>query len=438
MNRGTRIGCENARESMLNTFLIIVVTAAVTLALSILKRNLVTPERKLDYRLQELALSDPTFERCMAHLLGPPLVDGNRITSLLNGDEIFPGMLSAICSAQDTITFETYIYWSGKVGREFADALADRARAGVQVRVLLDWLGSNKLDAAAIEELKEAGVQVERYRPLRWYSLSRMNSRTHRKILVIDGRLGFIGGVGIADQWSGHAQSPDHWRDSHFKLEGPAVAHLQAAFADNWMKTRADVLNAEAYFPVLAPIGTSRAQVFKSSPREGADSARLMFLLSIAAARQRILIANSYFVPDARTIAALVAALERGVRVEIIVPGSHIDTKITRRASRSQWGPLLVAGAAIYEYQPTMYHCKVMVIDDCWVSVGSANFDNRSFRLNDEVNLNAFDRKLADEQAGVFETDKQSANRVTTQEWQQRPWREKAIEIVAGLFRSQV
>jgi cardiolipin synthase len=330
-------------------------------------------------------------------------------------------MLAAIRSAQVTITFETYIYWSGKVGREFADALAERAKAGVRVHVLLDWIGSNKLDAAALAELREAGVQVERYRPLRWYSLSRMNSRTHRKILVIDGRVGFIGGVGIADQWSGHAQSPDHWRDSHFQLAGPAVAQLQAAFADNWMKTRADVLNAEAYFPKLQPFGESRAQVFKSS-----------------AARQRILIANAYFVPDSRTTAALVAALERGVRVEIIVPGPHIDTKVTRRASRAQWEPLLAAGAAIYEYQPTMYHCKVMVIDDCWVSVGSTNFDNRSFRLNDEANLNAIDNKFAAEQASVFEMDKQVANKITLSDWRRRPWREKVMEKFAGVLRSQV
>jgi cardiolipin synthase len=265
-----------------------------------------------------------------------------------------------------------------------------------------------------------------------------MNSRTHRKILVIDGRIGFIGGVGIADQWSGHAQSPDHWRDSHFQLEGPAVAHLQAAFSDNWMKTRADVLNAEAYFPKLQPVGESRAQVFKSSPREGADSARLMFLLSISAARQRILIANAYFVPDTRTITALVGALEKGVRVEIIVPGCHIDTKVTQRASRAQWGPLLAAGAAIYEYQPTMYHCKVMVIDDCWVSVGSTNFDNRSFRLNDEANLNAIDNRFAAEQASVFERDKQAARKITFSDWQRRPWREKVMEKLAGVLRSQV
>ena len=423
---------------MWQTLAIIIATAAVTFALTLLKRNLSSPERKLDYRLQELAVSDPTFERCMAHLLGPALLDGNRITSLLNGDEIFPAMLAGIRSASVSITFETYIYWSGKVGKEFVDALVERVNSGVRVHVLLDWIGSDRLDAAALSELEEAGVEVERYRPPRWYSLSRMNSRTHRKILVIDGRLGFIGGVGIADQWSGNAQSPEHWRDSHFQLEGPAVADLQAAFADNWMKTRADVFNSADYFPELKPAGESLAQVFKSSPREGGDSARLMFLLSISAARQRILIANAYFVPDTRTIEALVAALQRGVKVEVIVPGRYIDTKITRRASRSQWGPLLKAGAAIYEYQPTMYHCKVMVIDDRWVSVGSANFDNRSFRLNDEANLNALDEKFADEQARVFEADKQSSRLMTLQEWQRRPWREKIMESLAGLLRSQV
>ena len=423
---------------MWQSIFIIVVTTTVTVGLSILKRNLWPAERKIEYRLQELAVEDPTFERCMAHLLGPPLVDGNCITGLLNGDEIFPAMLAAIRSARATITFETYIYWSGNVGREFAAALRDRAMAGVRIHVMLDWIGSNKLDAVAFAEMKEAGIEVERYRPLRWYSLSKMNSRTHRKILVIDGRIGFIGGVGIADQWSGHAHSPDHWRDSHFQVEGPAVAHLQAAFADNWMKTRADVLNAAEYFPDLVPVGDSRAQVFKSSPREGGDSARLMFLLSISAARQRILIANSYFVPDSRTIEALVAALQRGVQVEIVVPGRHTDTKITRRASRSQWGPLLEAGAAIYEYQPTMYHCKVMVIDDCWVSVGSTNFDNRSFRLNDEANLNVLDANFAEQQARVFETDKAASRRVTFGEWQRRPWHEKAIESLSGLLRSQV
>ncbi|MDZ4656895.1 MAG: phospholipase D-like domain-containing protein [Bythopirellula sp.] len=423
---------------MLSTFVIIGVTALVTLFATLIFRNLATPERKLNYQLRELAVDDPTFERCMAHLLGPPLVGGNRVTTLLNGDEIFPAMLAAIRNARTNITFETYIYWSGKIGQEFVDALSERARSGIRVHVLLDWLGSNRMSAKELDELRQAGVEVERYRPLSWYSLSRMNSRTHRKILVVDGRIGFIGGVGIADQWSGHAQDADHWRDTHYRVEGPVVAHLQAAFTDNWLKTHANVLNHADYFPELKSVGDTWAQVFKSSPREGGDSARLMFLLSLAAARQRILIANSYFVPDDRTSEELITATRRGVRVEVIVPGSKIDTAITRRASRSQWGPLLAAGIEIHEYQPTMFHCKVMVIDDRWVSVGSANFDNRSFRLNDEANLNVMDRKFAEEQAIIFEQDKHVSRQVTYKEWQKRPWPEKIIENLAGLLRSQV
>lgn len=423
---------------MLSTLVIIGVTALVTLFSTLIFRNFASPERKLDYQLRELAVDDPTFERCMAHLLGPPLVDGNRVTALNNGDEIFPAMLTALRNAQSTINFETYIYWAGKVGQDFADALSERARAGVRVHVLLDWLGSNRMSKSAMDKLSTAGVEVERYRPLSWYNLSRMNSRTHRKILVVDGRLGFIGGVGIADQWSGDAEDPDHWRDTHYRVEGPVVAHLQAAFTDNWIKTSANVMNHIEYFPELKPVGDTSAQVFKSSPREGGDSARLMFLLSLAAARQRILIANSYFVPDDRTSQELIAATRRGVRVEIIVPGSNIDTQITRRASRSQWGPLLAADIAIHEYQPTMFHGKVMVIDDRWVSVGSANFDNRSFRLNDEANLNVMDKKFAEEQAAFFEQDKQVSRQVTFDEWQHRPWPEKIIENLAGLLRSQV
>jgi cardiolipin synthase len=423
---------------MYSTLLVILVTAIVTVLATIVFRNLATPERRLDYKLMELSVDDPTFERCMAHLLGPPLIAGNKITTLNNGDEIFPAMLAAIRAAERTITFETYIYWTGKIGREFAEALAERSRAGVKVHVLLDWIGSRSLDNESLDLLRSAGVEVEHYRPLRWYSLSRINSRTHRKILVVDGRVGFIGGVCVADEWTGHAQDPAHWRELHYQVEGPVVAHLQAAFTDNWLKTVPSVLNGENYFPELVEVGAVSAQVFKSSPREGGDSARLMFLLSLAAARERILINNSYFVPDDRTSAELIAARQRGVNVEIIVAGPIIDTPLTRRASRSQWGPLLEAEIAIYEYQPTMTHCKVMIIDDRWVSVGSANFDNRSFRLNDEANLNVLDEAFAAEQAEIFEKDKLACRQVTLAEWQHRPWREKAIENLAWLLRSQV
>lgn len=413
-------------------------TAVITVVATFIVQNFISVERKLDYQIAPLTVTTPVFERCMAHLLGPPLVGGNRVETLLNGQQIFPAMLAAIRKAERTITLETYIYWSGKIGWEFSQALAERARAGVRVHVLIDWVGSAKLDPVSIEEMTAAGVQVEKYRPLRWYNLSRVNSRTHRKLLVVDGRIGFIGGVGIADEWLGDAESPEHWRDTHFEVEGPVVAHLQAAFMDNWVKTRADVLNQDQYFPDLSVAGDLCGQVFKSSPREGGDSARLMFLLSIAAAKQRILIANSYFVPDDHTLNMLIAAQRRGVKVEVIVPGKRIDTHVTRRASRSRWGRLLEAGVSIYEFQPTMYHCKVMVIDNAWTSVGSANFDNRSFRLNDEANLNVLDQAFAHQQAEIFERDKTCARPVTIEEWRRRPWREKAVEWAAGLLRSQV
>lgn len=406
---------------------------------TLLVQSLSSGERKVRYQVEtDYSVDDPQFTRSLSHLLGPPLVAGNQIVALLNGRQIFPAMLAAIRAAQRTITFETFIYWSGEIGEEFAAALVDRARAGVQVHVLLDWLGSKKLDEDALTRMREAGVQVEKYRPLRWYNLSRFNSRTHRKLLVVDGAVGFIGGVGIADQWQGDADGPEHWRDSHFRVEGPVVAQLQAAFMDNWTKTHAAVLHEEDYFPALPEHGSTAAQVFKSSPREGSSSARLMYLMSIAAAKKQILIANSYFVPDSLSIQEFVEAKQRGVAIEIIVPGPNIDTAVTRRASRSRWGKLLEAGIEIYEFQPTMYHCKVMVVDGLWVSVGSTNFDNRSFRLNDEANLNALDRELAENQSRAFEADKRRSKRVTLEEWRKRPLREKLTEHAAGLLRSQL
>jgi len=401
--------------------------------------NLSSSERKIEHEIRPCyAVGDAQFVRSMGALLGPGIVGGNRIASFLNGDQIFPAMLGAIRGATRTITFETYIYWSGRIGREFADALCERARAGVKVHVLLDWLGTGKMDQRLLDEMEEAGVEVCKYHPLRWYTIGRLNNRTHRKLLVVDGRIGFTGGVGIADNWLGHAEDPDHWRDSHFSVEGPAVAQMQATFMDNWMKCRSLVLHGEEYFPALAPAGDSAAQVFHSSPGEGAESVRLMYLLSIAAARQSILLANSYFVPDTLAVRELVSARGRGVRVEIITPGAHIDTETVRKASRSRWGPLLEAGVEIYEYQPTMYHCKVMVVDGIWVSVGSTNFDNRSFRLNDEANLNVLDAKLAAEQTAVFEEDRRHARRMTLEGWRRRPAGERLKEWAAGLLRSQL
>ena len=417
--------------------LLTVTGVAATLALLIV--NLSPPERKIERRIRPLyTVGDPQFLRSMGTLLGPPIVDANHVEALQNGDQIFPAMLEAIRGAEHTIAFETYIYWSGNIGKRFADAFSERARAGVDVHVLLDWVGSGKMDEKLLNEMSRAGVTIRKYHPLHWYHLTRMNNRTHRKILVVDGRIGFTGGVGIADIWSGHAQDRDHWRDSHFRIEGPAVGQMQSAFMDNWMETEGEVLHDGRYFPEIPRRGEALAQVFSSSPGQGSESVRLMYLLSIACAGQSIRIAASYFVPDDLSVASLVAARKRNVAVEIIVPGPIIDAKIVRKASRARWGDLLRAGVSIYEYQPTMFHSKVMAVDDLWVSVGSTNFDDRSFRLNDETNLNVLDRDFALKVTAAFEDDKAHARRITLEEWERRPWTEKLTERAAALFRSQL
>lgn len=423
----------------MSNFTIGLIVLVVTMIGTVIALNFMSGEKKIKEAIvKRYSIDDPQFLRSMGVLLGPPIVAGNRTQTLVNGDQIFPAMLAAVRSATKSITFETYIYWSGTIGKEFSDALSERARAGVKVHVLLDWAGTAKMDDAYLQAMKDAGVQIEKYHPLRWYNLSRMNNRTHRKLLIVDGKVGFTGGVGIADQWTGNAQDKEHWRDTHFRVEGPAVAQMQAAFMDNWIKTRGEVLHGDAYFPELFPIGEEAAQMFKSSPGEGAEGMRLMYLLSINAAQKSIQIANSYFVPDDLTIETLEEAMKRGVRVQIIVPGTKIDTEVVRKASRARWGKLLEAGAEISEYQPTMFHCKVMVVDELWTSVGSTNFDNRSFRLNDEANLNIYDREFALHQRAIFAEDLKKTKRITLAQWQNRPWQEKLLEHASALLRSQL
>src|SRR2546422_2292756 len=294
-------------------------------------------------------VSDPQFLRSMGSLVEPGILASNQVTTLLNGDQIFPSMLESVRGARTSICLETYIYWSGAVGRRFAEALAERARTGVKVHVLIDWVGSRRIDASLLTQMQEAGVEVERYNPLVWYAPTRLNHRDHRKLLVVDGRVGFIGGAGLADIWQGQGEDPQHWRDSMFKLEGPAVAQMQAAFMDNWIKTSARVLDGDDYFPELASAGDHTVQVFKSSPREGTEDVRLMNLLSIAAARRSIRLSASYYVPDRLTSQEFIEAVQRGVKVEIIIPGSETDSPIVKHASRGKWGPLLKAGVKIYE-----------------------------------------------------------------------------------------
>ncbi len=416
--------------------LLVGATAAITAAVTVFARNFVAGEKKIKTRISHLyGVKDPEFERVMSQLLGPPLVDGNRVEPLHNGGEIFPAMLEAIREAKRTITFETFIYWDGSISRQFSDALSERAANGVKVHVLIDGVGCNCIDADSLRQMREAGVELEIYHMA---NLARANHRTHRKLLVIDGKVGFTGGVGIANEWMGDARNEDEWRDSHYRVEGPVVAQMQAAFLDNWMKTRAVVLHGNDYFPPLKKAGNHRCQMFKSSPMEGSESARLMFMLSICAAEHSIRIGNAYFVPDDLTTETLIEAAGRGVKIEILVPGDKIDSGIVRRASRDRWGELLRHGIEIHEFQPTMYHCKCMIIDDLWTSIGSANFDNRSFRLNDEANLSVLDRSFAEAAAAKFDEDLARSRRVTLEEWESRPLAMRVADAGAALLRSQL
>ncbi|MFD0738353.1 phosphatidylserine/phosphatidylglycerophosphate/cardiolipin synthase family protein [Lysobacter koreensis] len=417
----------------------IVITALVSVLAVVLAMNFATPEKKLERKIEHrYSVADPQFRRELGVMLGPGIVAGNKVTDLQNGHEIFPAMLAAVASAQKTITFETYIYWSGEVGQKMADALSERARAGVKVNVMLDWAGSIKMENALLEQMETAGVVVHRYRPLHWYNLGRLNNRTHRKLLVIDGRIGFTGGVGIADQWSGQAQDPDHWRDMHFRIEGPVVAQIQAAFNDNWIKTTGEVLNGADYFPPLQPAGTTDAHLFISSPAGGSESMHLMYLMCIAAAEHSIDLEASYFVPDTLITKALLAARQRGVRIRIVVPGEHIDSATVRIASKREWGELLLGGVEIYEYKPTMLHNKLLIVDGEMVSVGSTNFDIRSFRLNDEASLNIYDRDFATRMTQIFEQDLKPTKRYTHEMWQKRPLKEKFAEKVLIPIKSQL
>ena len=416
----------------------ILLSVVVTLMVS----NLTPAQKSLNYEIDGIdAVSGKRFEKILGEMMGPAFLDRNEIKTLENGNQIFPAMLSAIASAKKTITFESYIYWSGEIGNQFVEALVERSRHGVKIHVLLDWVGSEKIDENYILRMQDSNIEVERYHQPSWYNFWRLNNRTHRKILVVDGLVGFTGGVGIADEWNGDGKDAKKWRDTHYEVRGPVVAQMQTAFLENWMKVRPEIHLSVDYFPDSTDEmqkKNSLAQMFSSSSGEGGSSVHIMYLLSLAAARKTIFLESAYFVPDEVTIKEIIKAAKRGVIVEIIVPGKLTDAKIVRHASRENWGELLRAGVRIYEYDPAMFHCKVLVIDNYFVSVGSTNFDERSFKLNDEANLNILDSQVAEEQLQIFEKDKTRSKEITLQQWQNRPYLDKVIEKFAGIMRSQL
>lgn len=350
--------------------------------------------------------------RALAGHLNAPLIPGNRIELLVNGDRIFPALLGAIRGARDTLNFLTFVYWQGGIAEETAAALAAAARRGVEVRILLDDYGSLQMDKGLVETMREAGCEVCYFNPLRWFTVSRYNYRTHRKILVADGAIGFTGGVGIADEWTGDAEDPDHWRDDHFRVEGPAVHHLQGAFAQNWRTGTGEVLAGARFFPPLEPAGGSAVVPILGEPKRASD-VEIGYWTSLVAARERIEIATPYFVPPRGLLRAIADAARRGVAVRLLVPGDRNDSRFVRRVSRVFYRPLIEAGVRIFEYRPTMMHAKAISADDDWAVIGSANFDNRSFELNYESNLVVVDGGLTATLRAAFERDLERAEEIT-------------------------
>ena len=417
--------------------LCVIVFGSVTFTLLML--NFAGVESQIRHQITYItAARDEQFLREAGVLLGPPLVGGNTIKDLQNGDEIFPAMLDAIRSAAISINLESYIFASDEIGTAFIEALIERARAGVPVQLLLDAVGSEQLDDESLRAMEEAGVRFKQYHPISPFHISRWNNRTHRKILVVDGRIGFTGGVGIADPWLGDGLHANQWRDMHFRVEGPVVAQMQSVFNDNWIKVTGEVLSGPTYYPKIESVGTTTAQVFASSPTGGAESMHLMYLLSIAAAQETIDIVASYFVPDQLTASALEGALARGIRIRLLLPSEKTDSTIVWLASRGFWHRLLQNGAEIHVYNPAMLHTKMMIVDRQIVSVGSTNFDSRSFTLNDEANLNVYDQAFAEHLTRVFERDLTHSHAIDPAEWQLRPWRQKLLERVVALLNSQL
>jgi cardiolipin synthase len=413
---------------------------ALGLAVAALVFYLFAPrESAPEYGLEhDFPIESEEFLNTMVGATGTPFVRGNSLEVYNNGDEFYPAMLEAIEQARTSITGEAYIYWEGEVGRRFARALAERASAGIPVKLLLDAVGSSTIGNDILSTLEKGGCEVAWYRPVRWYSLSRVNNRTHRKSLIIDGKVGFTGGAGIADHWIGNAEDEHHWRDIQVRVQGPAVLSLQTGFARNWLETTGELVSGSAYYPAPEEAGTLSLQSILSSPEIGSSTVRIMYYLSIACARRTILIANPYFIPDHAAIAILLDARRRGVDVKVMVTGIHNDIWLARLNSVRLYGRLLEAGVEIYEYNRTMLHHKYMVCDGIWTTVGTTNFDNRAFALNDENNLCIYDADVASGFERIFREDLAACDRVELSAWRRRGLTTRLSEGLASLLKEQI
>jgi cardiolipin synthase len=387
----------------------------------------------------EVDVGEANFLRACEALTGAPVSYGNDLDLLVNGDQIFPAYLDALRNAEETINLLTYAYWRGDIAIEVADCLAEKAGAGVECNVIIDALGGSRMDRGLVERMRDAGVEISWFRPLKVYAARRLENRTHRKLLIVDGKVGFTGGVGIAEEWTGDAQDPDHWRDTHVRIRGPVVRGLQGAFAENWLEGTGNVLAGDRYLPELDEVENGGPmQVMRSSATVGDTNAEALIYLALAAARKKIELTSAYFVPRPAFTDALVEAAERGVEMRILVPGSHIDKEFVRTAGRAAYEQLLEAGIRLFEYNPTMLHAKSLVVDDVWSCVGSVNFDNRSFQLHDEVALCVQSERFAGELHRQFEKDLDVSEEIEPGRWQERPARQRARELVTKYARREL
>lgn len=408
--------------------------------------SLVLAEPGLAYRIDRPSydIESHEFAGLMASLVDVPVFHGGQVDVLSNGKDFYAAQLAAIGQARRSVHLEAFVFWPSPVAGRFLDALTERARSGVKVRLVIDAIGSISTPNRYFAALREAGGQVVWYQPVRWHTLKRFNNRTHRELLIIDGETGFIGGAGIADNWIAESEAAPPWRDRVLQVSGNLVGGLQASFVENWLESTGEVLCAAEDFPhcratvdtkgPASPLGL----IVNSTPSAGCSTrARILFQLLLACARERIQIQSPYFLPDASVRAELLRARTRGVEVEIILPGKHNNVPLARRASRRHYGQLLAAGVVIHEFLPGMNHTKVLIIDQLWSVLGSTNFDSRSFGLNDEVNIALADRHLAARLNEDFELDRAASERMTLAVWGRRSPRERVLAFLGIALERQ-
>ncbi len=393
---------------------------------------------KMTYEFRDApAPGSSEFDRLLAAVSGSTSTSGNRVHVLRNGGRTFPSMLAAIATATSTIDLSSYIYWPGEVAAAFTDALAERARAGVEVNVILDGWGSAKLDRGTISHLEEAGVNVSFFRPPKWFTVHKLNNRMHRRLLIVDGRVAFAGGVGIADVWGGDAEDPEHWRETHVSVEGPAVLDILGGFLENWTEA-AKVVLGPAHYPKPESFDDGiEVQVMRSSPKAGGTVTLHLFNAAIAGARERLWITTAFLAPGEAFVRLLCDAAERGVDVRLLTNGPNIDKEVVRQVGQRCYGPLLEAGVRVFEYQRTMLHAKVLIADD-WADVGSSNLDHRSLGLDDELNLGVRDPKTVREVARQFLEDLEDSKEFDLDRWRQRSLPKRFTEAATDLFRQSL